>query len=60
MGILVGVRKALGRRAVTVFMILAFVVGWWPWYVGLAPEASPFVPSLLAIFLTPFVAGWRG
>ena len=54
------VRRVLGQRPVTVFMILAFVVGWWPWYIGLAPEASPFVPSLLAIFLTPIVTGWSG
>ena len=55
-----GVRKILGQRPVTVFVILAFVVGWWPWYVGLAPEASPFVPSLLALILTPIIAGWPG
>lgn len=55
-----GIRSRVGQRPVTVFVVLAFVVGWWPWYVGLAPEASPFVPSLLAVILTAVVAGSAG
>ena len=55
-----GIRSMVGQRPVTVFVVLAFVVGWWPWYVGLAPEASPFVPSLLAVILTIVVAGSAG
>ena len=54
------IRTTVGRRPLTVFFVLAFVVGWWPWYAGLAPEASPFVPSLLAIVLTAVVAGSTG
>jgi len=50
----------LGRRPVITFFILAIVISWWPWYTGIATEASPFVPSLLAIILTAVIAGKRG
>lgn len=59
-GPILSIRSIIGQRPVMVFIVLAFVVGWWPWYVGLAPEASPFVPSLLAIILTAIVAGSSG
>ncbi len=54
------VQSIIDQRPVTAFVVLAFVLGWWPWYVGLGPEASPFVPSLLAIVLTAIVAGSTG
>lgn len=42
-------RSLIGQRPATPLVILAFAVGWWPWYVGLGPEASLFAPSLPAI-----------
>ena len=36
------------------------MVGWWPWWSGVAPEASPFIPSLVGLVLAWLVSGRAG
>lgn len=50
----------IGRFPTTTFFVLTFVLGWWPWWSGLGPEASPFIPSLVGLALAWLVSGRTG
>lgn len=52
--------ETIRKHPTATFLALAFVLGWWPWWTGVAPEASPFIPSPLGLALAWVVAGRRG
>lgn len=52
--------ETIRRFPTTTFFVLTFVLGWWPWWAGIGPEASPFIPSLVGLALAWLVSGRTG
>lgn len=47
-------------RQVSIFFALTFVLSWFPWYMGLAPEVLAMGPSIAAFILVFMIGGKRG
>lgn len=47
----------LKRYEIVLFILLVFVLSWFPWYTGIAPETVVFFPSLLGIVMAFAVGG---
>lgn len=50
----------LKRYEIIVFLILVFVLSWFPWYAGIAPETATFMPSLIGLAMAFAVGGKQG
>ncbi len=50
----------LARHQISIFFLLAFVISWFPWYAGIAPEVMAMGPSLAAFILVILIGGKRG
>ncbi|MFN2150180.1 MAG: CPBP family intramembrane glutamic endopeptidase [Anaerolineales bacterium] len=48
------------RYQIIIFFILTFVLSWFPWYVGIAPEVMAMGPSIAAFIVVLILGGWRG
>jgi hypothetical protein len=48
------------RYQVVIFLILTFILSWFPWYAGIAPEVMAMGPSIAAFIIVLIVAGKRG
>lgn len=53
-------RLLIERHQIGVFFALTFVLSWYPWYAGIAPEVLALGPSLAAFIIVFFVDGKRG
>ncbi len=50
----------LKRHEISVFIVLVFVLSWFPWYAGIAPETATFMPSLIGLVMAFAIGGKRG
>ena len=50
----------INRYQISIFFILTFVLSWFPWYAGIAPEVMAMGPSLAAFVVVLIVGGRRG
>jgi membrane protease YdiL (CAAX protease family) len=48
------------RYQISIFFILTFILSWFPWYAGIAPEVMAMGPSIAAFIVVLIVGGWRG
>ena len=48
------------QNQIVLFFILTFILSWFPWYAGIAPEVMAMGPSLAVIIIVVIVAGRRG
>lgn len=53
-------KALLKRHEIIVFFILVFVLSWFPWYAGIAPETVTFMPSLIGLAMAFVVGGKQG
>jgi membrane protease YdiL (CAAX protease family) len=53
-------RNFISKYQLWLFILLTFVISWFPWYTGLAPEVLTLGPSLAAIILVLIISGRRG
>ena len=45
---------------ISIFFVLTFVLSWFPWYAGIAPEVMAMGPSIAAFIVVLILGGWRG
>ena len=45
---------------IIIFFVLTFVITWFPWYAGIAPEVMAMGPSIAAFIVVLIVGGKRG
>jgi membrane protease YdiL (CAAX protease family) len=50
----------INRYQISIFFILTFVLSWFPWYAGIAPEVMAMGPSIAAFIVVLILGGWRG
>jgi membrane protease YdiL (CAAX protease family) len=50
----------LNRYQISIFFILTFVISWYPWYAGIAPEVMAMGPSIAAFIVVLILGGKRG
>lgn len=50
----------INRYQLIIFFILTFVLSWFPWYAGIAPEVMAMGPSIAAFIVVLIVGGKRG
>lgn len=50
----------INRYQIIIFFILTFVLSWFPWYAGIAPETMTMGPSIAAFIVVLIVGGKRG
>ena len=48
------------RYQFIIFVLLTFVVSWFPWYAGIAPEVMTMGPSIAAFVVVLIIGGRRG
>jgi membrane protease YdiL (CAAX protease family) len=48
------------RYQIIIFFVLTFVLSWFPWYAGIAPELMAMGPSIAALIVVLLVGGKRG
>jgi len=48
------------RYQFIIFVLLTFVISWFPWYAGIAPETMNMGPSLAAFLVVLIIGGRRG
>jgi len=48
------------RYQISIFFVLTFVLSWFPWYAGIAPEVMAMGPSIAAFIVVIILGGWRG
>lgn len=48
------------RHQITLFFVLTFVLSWFPWYAGIAPETMTMGPSIAAFIIVLLIGGRRG
>jgi len=48
------------KHQITLFFVLTFVLSWFPWYAGIAPEVMTMGPSIAAFIIVLIIGGWRG
>lgn len=53
-------KQFIDRHQFALFLVLTFVLSWFPWYAGIAPEVMAMGPSLAAFILVLVVGGKRG
>jgi membrane protease YdiL (CAAX protease family) len=50
----------INRYQISIFFILTFVLSWFPWYAGIAPEVMAMGPSIAAFIVVLMVGGRLG
>jgi len=50
----------INRYQIGIFFVLTFVLSWFPWYAGIAPEVMTMGPSIAAFIVVLILGGWRG
>ena len=50
----------IDRYQNSIFFVLTFVLSWFPWYAGIAPEVMAMGPSIAAFIVVLVVGGKRG
>lgn len=50
----------INRYQISIFVLLTFVLSWFPWYAGIAPEVMAMGPSIAAFIVVLMVGGKRG
>ena len=50
----------INRYQISIFFIFTFVLSWFPWYAGIAPEVMAMGPSIAAFIMILILGGWRG
>jgi len=50
----------IDRYQISIFFILTFVLSWFPWYAGIAPEVMAMGPSIAAFIVVLILGGRRG
>ncbi|MBC8506634.1 MAG: CPBP family intramembrane metalloprotease [Anaerolineales bacterium] len=53
-------KNFVNRFQFAIFVILTFVLSWFPWYAGIAPEVMAMGPSIAAFIVVLVVGGKRG
>jgi uncharacterized protein len=53
-------KTIIRRYQLPLFFVLTFVISWFPWYAGIAPEVMAMGPSIAAFIIIPLVAGKAG
>ena len=53
-------KSFIKRYQFIIFLILTFVLSWFPWYAGIAPEVMTMGPSIAAFIVVLILGGWRG
>lgn len=48
------------RHQISIFFILTFILSWFPWYAGIAPEVMAMGPSIAAFIIVIIIAGKSG
>ncbi|MCP4422174.1 MAG: CPBP family intramembrane metalloprotease [Chloroflexi bacterium] len=48
------------QHQISLFFVLTFVLSWFPWYAGIAPEVMAMGPSLAAFIVVLIIGGKRG
>ena len=48
------------QHQISIFFVLTFVLSWFPWYAGIAPEIMTMGPSIAAFIVVLILGGWRG
>ena len=48
------------QHQISIFFVLTFVLSWFPWYAGIAPEIMAMGPSIAAFIVVLILSGWRG
>jgi len=54
------VKSFIKQNQISIFFILTFVLSWFPWYAGIAPEVMAMGPSIAAFIVVLILGGWRG
>ena len=50
----------INRYQISIFFALTFILSWFPWYAGIAPEVMTMGPSIAAFIVVLILGGWRG
>lgn len=50
----------INRYQISIFFVLTFLLSWFPWYAGIAPEAMTMGPSIAAFILVLIIGGKKG
>jgi uncharacterized protein len=53
------VKSIINRYQFLIFIILTFILSWFPWYAGIAPEVMAMGPSIAA-FIVVLIIGGKG
>ena len=53
-------KSFVGRYQISIFFALTFVISWFPWYAGIAPEVLAWGPSVAAFIVVAYIGGKRG
>ncbi len=53
-------KSFINRNQIILFFALTFVLSWFPWYAGIAPEVMTMGPSIAAFIIVLIVGGRRG
>lgn len=53
-------KSFIKQNQISIFFVLTFVLSWFPWYAGVAPEVMAMGPSIAAFILVFILGGWRG
>ena len=53
-------KSFINRNQIVIFFVLTFVLSWFPWYAGIAPEVMTMGPSIAAFILVFIIGGKRG
>jgi membrane protease YdiL (CAAX protease family) len=53
-------KSFIKQNQISIFFVLTFVLSWFPWYAGIAPEVMAMGPSIAAFIVVLILGGWRG
>lgn len=53
-------KSFINRHQIVLFFVLTFVLSWFPWYAGIAPEVMTMGPSIAAFIVVLIIGGRRG
>ncbi|MBI9044634.1 MAG: CPBP family intramembrane metalloprotease [Anaerolineaceae bacterium] len=53
-------KSFIKKYQIIIFFILTFLLSWFPWYAGIAPEVMAMGPSLAAFIVVGIIAGKKG
>jgi len=53
-------KSFIKQNQISIFFVLTFVLSWFPWYAGIAPEVMAMGPSIAAFIVVLIIGGRRG